>query len=704
MMSKCKNSYSNFVEINEPIRHPTYYDLRDYKKVGFADMYYSIHGPSQEDEKLKQANLTQKFHANRTKLMELYEKEEYEQMSELLPESDTINAYRSVYTENNFKIYDNLMTNDYELSDDLFDIPECEFDLYPSPNTINIGSIDGIADNIRNEFFSLCISENDVEFLKKIILKNNYEDLFNLRQNRGLIEVCVVNNKEEICRAVLAEMKLDYQTILFFFSMMVLHQTINLINIFSEYGHKMELNYIITAIRLNYIEVVKYAILNNFDVQSAFDKCRFFQGSPTSSSLNELFILDGQSPAIDVPMLKLLESYNINITDKIKELFSYGSESNKLDLIKYCVENHKCDVNLALRISCFFGNIDIMIYLLQNEADVNTIREPDIRCQNIDMIQFLIKYNYTIPIPVLNSAFMVSFLHTNDLADVKWLLDLGANPIAIFNRESNMGKNPDRYGNLQADFNKKYELLNSHLEYIVSMGKKSHVKYLVDNYFDRLSPELNRLFIIGCANGQIEMVNYLLDLGADINAVDNLALKSACYFGQLDIVKLLIYKGIDLNCSENLFLFTTNGYPSNNLHHMESAMYTKLISNGNIFRNDIYQHGKQNAEIIKLLMENNVIVTDQTILEMLSVKLYSTELFAYLISSGIDINYTFKDLFTRKMMSVLEVSVTENNLDLVKFLLENKADVNINNGGPIKFAGNINNMEIMNLLVEYGAV
>lgn len=698
---------NSYTEVDGPRRHPSYYDLSDANHVHqgtlrfghnatLSDMYYSIHGRSQEDEKLKQANLILKFHSHRNKLLELYEKDEYEQISELLPESDNISAYNLLSTAK----YDNVMKN-IDFDGDLFDLPginqNSDF-IYPMTNS----GPGKMSDEVTYEFLSLCIKENDVEFLKKIILKNNCTDLFNLRQNRGLIEIIVTHNKEEICRAVLDDMVLDNITIVNFFTMMVQYQTINLITIFSEYGHKLEVDYITTAIRLNYTDVVKYAILNNFDVQEAFNDCKFFQGEYTTSSPNKLFMLDGKHPDIDVGMLKLLESYNINVLDKIEDIFSYAAESDKLDLITYCVENHKCNVNIALRISCFFGNIDIMIYLLQNEANINVICELDIRCTNIDMIKFLTKHNYTIPVRVLNSAFMVSFLHTDDLTNVKWLLDLGAEPLAIFNRESYMGLNPDRYRNLQVGFNKKYETLNSHLEYMVSMGKKSHIKYLADTYFDKLSPELDRLFIIACSNGQIDMMEYLLDIGANINSVDNLALKSACYFGQLDVVKLLLYKGLDLNSSENLFLFVANGFLSNTFP-MESVMYTKLIANGDIFRNDIYLHGKQNTEIIKLLIENNVRAPDHTIFEVLPVELYSMEILSYLISSGIDINTTFKDGSMNRITSVLELSIQTGNLEIVKLLLENKADVKINDNGPIKRTKNTHDAEIINLFVEYGA-
>jgi ankyrin repeat protein len=132
-------------------------------------------------------------------------------------------------------------------------------------------------------------------------------------------------------------------------------------------------------------------------------------------------------------------------------------------------------------------------------------------------------------------------------------------------------------------------------------------------------------------------------------------------------------------------------------------MYTKLVADGNIYRNDIYHHGKQNDEIIKMLIENNVVAPDYTIFEMLPVELYSTSLFAYLISSGIDINITFADSFTTRMMSVLELSIMSNNVTMVKFLLENKADVQINNDSPLSLAINAHHIEITNLLIEYGA-
>src|SRR5208283_2509654 len=69
--------------------------------------------------------------------------------------------------------------------------------------------------------------------------------------------------------------------------------------------------------------------------------------------------------------------------------------------------------------------------------------------------------------------------------------------------------------------------------------------------------------------------------------------------------------------------------------------YDKITTNNSIFRNDIFHYGDSYADILKLLIENNVRIPDHTIFEILPEKFYNRDFFVYLISNGIDINKKF---------------------------------------------------------------
>ncbi|VDI42102.1 Hypothetical predicted protein [Mytilus galloprovincialis] len=60
----------------------------------------------------------------------------------------------------------------------------------------------------------------------------------------------------------------------------------------------------------------------------------------------------------------------------------------------------------------------------------------------------------------------------------------------------------------------------------------------------------NNSLINACENGDLSIVNSLIERGADINITDmhgNTALLLSCYFGEIDIVNLLIDKGCDIS-------------------------------------------------------------------------------------------------------------------------------------------------------------
>lgn len=209
---------------------------------------------------------------------------------------------------------------------------------------------------------------------------------------------------------------------------------------------------------------------------------------------------------------------------------------------------------------------------------------------------------------------------------------------------------------------KKYDLLNSKLEYIVSMGKISHIKYLVDMCFDKLQPELNRLLVIGCANGQIDMVNYLLDLGADIHTENNLAFISACFFGHLHIIQLLLDKGVIISTIDiDLFILIVYGSIP-----IKKQLGYKILMIGNIFRNDLFNIGTSHLDIFKLLMSHDIPILNLDIFSILPKTYYNNDIFTYILSHCTDTN----------LDKILEQNVDLKNIPIVKFLLDHGADPN----------------------------
>jgi hypothetical protein len=85
---------------------------------------------------------------------------------------------------------------------------------------------------------------------------------------------------------------------------------------------------------------------------------------------------------------------------------------------------------------------------------------------------------------------------------------------------------------------------NVHAEYnraLIGASKNGHletVKYLVEAGAN-IHAQDNEALRLASENGQLETVKYLVEAGADIHAKDNYALRMASLFGKLEVIKYL---------------------------------------------------------------------------------------------------------------------------------------------------------------------
>ena len=91
---------------------------------------------------------------------------------------------------------------------------------------------------------------------------------------------------------------------------------------------------------------------------------------------------------------------------------------------------------------------------------------------------------------------------------------------------------------------------------------------------------LNQKLIEAAKSGNLEVVKYLVENGADIHAEKDYALRLAAYNGHLDVVKYLVEKGVNIHADGDysLKLATVNG-------NLEVVKY--LVEKGaDIYKND----------------------------------------------------------------------------------------------------------------------
>ena len=254
-----------------------------------------------------------------------------------------------------------------------------------------------------------------------------------------------------------------------------------------------------------------------------------------------------------------------------------------------------------------------------------------------------------------------------------------------------------------------------------------------------------------CRCGNIQIVNYLIENGADINyrynITDRTALFDAALHQQNDVVEFLLSKGVNIKEVDE------KGH--NMLHYAISFSNIKLcellIKNG-LDPNKVSYEGDSSISIMPLVTDNNSIAIadlllknganinhqnkdSETVLHFIAkhAKPY-LPLLKFLLESGANPNIRCKnkrnafheaaclgitevvEALIPKMddiniqdidgMNALHYAVTANNINIVKILIKNNADLNLANKElytATYFAVYNNNLEMLKLLAENGA-
>lgn len=260
----------------------------------------------------------------------------------------------------------------------------------------------------------------------------------------------------------------------------------------------------------NYLEVVKYLILNKAD---------------PSVDIGEALIGPAEYGYLD--MINYLVSLGVNPAIRKNEILETASRYGHLKIVEYAINlgaNIKSDNNYALQIAMEYNHLEIVKYLLLT-LNLNLNKCKQLNIVKIDSLLFAVE--------------------NGNLEFIKYLISKGVN---IRTDNDYALCCAAEYGNLKiVEFlikkgSSSRSKGNRALQYAVEYNRFEVVRYLLSLYFI----DYNQALSWSIKKNYFEVVKYLVKIGANLNSISNKTLK---YINNKCYTKIKIYlaeKGIHI--------------------------------------------------------------------------------------------------------------------------------------------------------------
>lgn len=417
-----------------------------------------------------------------------------------------------------------------------------------------------------------------------------------------------------------------------------------------------------------------------------------------------------------------LEEQGIDVYKDIDGLLQCAVLNGKLDIIQYLIEklayvNTESEMAVSLRnaaplsIAALRGDSEIIDYLISEGANVygnknhvlyyavgsektnivdqllnagadihagnDYIFYTAIRTKNLDIIKYLLKAGINIR---KQDDFLACAVETGDIEIVKFLYKKGASKkdtkdkalyAALGLKEGILEKEYryEEYLYCPEKYNRKFDF--EMLNFLVDAGADINIK---NNY----------LLFIAVRYKNMELAKTLLDKGTWIESRDGYIVRQNGVKDYLDIVKFMVEAGFDVNILLKYAL---------EKKHVETVKYL-LDCGANIYEEvKAYDFGEEtDGKHMDGSFKGNVSLRCPL---MTIIKKGDMELIKYLVEMGVDVHANDYLAF--------RLAVKNNQVELAKYLLSIGADVHVRNEYALYYAIENGYNEIVNVLLDAGA-
>lgn len=399
-----------------------------------------------------------------------------------------------------------------------------------------------------------------------------------------------------------------------------------------------------------------------------------------------------QNNHFDITKYLLSKGANIHVDDSLP--IRWAASHNKLDMLKLLVEhgaNLETNNGYPILISIQFGFYHIADYLIEKGASIHSPSCFGACCEkgNLEGLKYLIEKGFdvnTISINSLRLACAYGHLHIlKYLLDTLMvsLFDLSLLLCACRSTKSNipvitylLDKGLDV--NDQVAFNNSCNYCINNAKFLIERGTTANKNEALDYV---------------CQNGIVKSIKWLLaNFDIDLHYQNNNALKLAINHGNLYIIKFLIEKGADINIG---FLYSCKFAKTNR----DNIIKYIISNNPDLFYND--GEALMNASIagdgklVEYLIDHGLTpYIDDAFTNACESGHF--QIVKYLFNKGAQINTLINNA------NPLVLSCQNGFLNIVEFLIENNADIHICNDNAILTATRNGHLKIVKYLIRSG--